>query len=50
MTKEKNPHAVEMGRLGGKKMSDKKLAALKENAKKPRPNRKKKHEQPTETA
>lgn len=44
MTREKNPHAVEMGKLGGRSKSDKKIAALKENAKKPRPNRKKKHE------
>lgn len=36
----KNPHAVALGRIGGKSRSDKKLAAIRENAKKPRPKKK----------
>lgn len=35
--KKKNPHAVELGRLGGKSKSRKKLDALKLTSKKPRP-------------
>jgi hypothetical protein len=34
----KNPAAVALGRLGGKKTSEAKAAAARANAKKPRPN------------
>jgi hypothetical protein len=37
----KNPHAVALGRKGGKVSSDAKTAAARENAKRPRPNRRK---------
>lgn len=39
MTK-KNRHAVALGRLGGQAKSDAKTAAVRENAKRPRPNAK----------
>jgi hypothetical protein len=34
MSTNKNPHAVTLGRLGGKKKSDAKAAAVRENGKK----------------
>lgn len=34
MEREKNPHAVALGRLGGLKRSEKKTAAVRENGKK----------------
>jgi hypothetical protein len=37
----KNPHAVKLGRLGGKVRSEAKAIAARENAKRPRPNRRK---------
>jgi hypothetical protein len=39
MTK-KNPHAVALGRKGGQAKSEAKTAAVRENAKQPRPNAK----------
>lgn len=36
----KNPHAVALGRLGGRVKSEKKTQAVRENAKKPRRKRK----------
>jgi hypothetical protein len=37
----KNPHAVALGRKGGKVSSPAKTLAVRENAKRPRPNRRK---------
>ena len=41
MTKIPRKYFAEIGRKGGSKMTPKKLAALKKNAKRPRPGRKK---------
>ena len=35
----KNPHAVALGRMGGRVKSDRKTAAARANARKPRPGR-----------
>jgi hypothetical protein len=43
-TKRKNPHAVALGRLGGQAKSEAKTRAVRINASKPRPGRRKNKE------